>query len=332
VVADLGTPDDGAAVAALARSADVVLTGDPDALPASLTWPALRTDAPRLVMVAVTPFGTASDRRHEPVTDLTLLAGGGPVWSCGYDDHELPPVRGGGNQSLHVAGHWAVMSVLVALLSREESGTGQFVDVSMHAAANVTTEMASYGWLAAGAEVQRQTGRHASPVPTAPVQVRCRDGRYATTGVPPRDPREFAAIVAELDGRGWRDEFPDTPVLELAAERDEPINFADIEHDPLTATIVMAGRDVVWFLAERMDAVDFFRFTQGIGLTTGVIYSPAEAMADPHFAERGFPVEVDHPELGRSFTYPGAPYRFGRTPWAARRAPTLGSRSLHSQW
>ena len=43
--------------------------------------------------------------RDEPATDLTLLAGGGPVWSCGYDDHTLPPVRGGGNQAFHIGQH-----------------------------------------------------------------------------------------------------------------------------------------------------------------------------------------------------------------------------------
>jgi len=36
-------------------------------------------------------------------------------------------------------------------------------------------------------------------------------------------------------------------------------------------------------------------------------------------------VEVPHPELGRSFTYPGAPYRFEKSPWRiSRRAPLLG--------
>ena len=310
----------------LVRAADVVLVGElPSPLGATREWAEqLTADAPGVVIVSITPYGTASARHAEPVTDLTLLAEGGPVWSCGYDDHTLPPVRGGGNQSLHIAGHWAAMALLVAILAREETGQGQFIDVSMHAAANVTTEMASYAWLAAGMEVQRQTGRHASPVPTAPVQVRCRDGRYATTGVPPRDPREFAAIIAELDRRGWRTEFPDTAVLELAAEREEPINFADIETDPLVLAMVMAARDVVWFLAEHLDALEFFTLTQGIGLTTGVIYTPGEVMADPHLVDRGFPVSVDHPELGRSFRYPGAPYRFGSTPWAARRAPRLG--------
>ncbi len=78
------------------------------------------------------------------------------------------------------------------------------------------------------------------------------------------------------------------------------------------------------FLAENMTAVDFFVETQSIGIATGVIYTPGEAMADPHFVARGFPVEIEHPELDRSFTYPGAPYRFTATPWSARRAPLLG--------
>ncbi len=102
----------------------------------------------RLIWVSVTPFGREGTRAHEPATDLTLLAGGGPVWSCGYDDHSLPPVRGGGNQAFHIGSTWAVMGALTAVLARDVTGRGQHVDVSMHAACNVTTEMGTYGYLA----------------------------------------------------------------------------------------------------------------------------------------------------------------------------------------
>ena len=102
---------------------------------AGLDWTAVSAANPRLVMVSITPFGPVVARgRTSRSTDLTLLAEAGPVWSCGYDDHSLPPVRGGGNQGFHTAWHWAVMSVLVALLDREETGQGQHIDVSMHAA------------------------------------------------------------------------------------------------------------------------------------------------------------------------------------------------------
>lgn len=326
VVADLTTPDGGDAVRRLVAAADVLLVGDSMAVleAAGLDWPTRSAADPRLVMASVTPFGATSARSAEPVTDLTLLAEGGPVWSCGYDDHTLPPVRGGGNQALHTAGNWATVSILVALLAREETGAGQYVDVSMYAALNVTTEMATYGWLMAGAEVQRQTGRHAAPVLSPPVQVRCADGRYATTGVPPRDPQTFGAVLELLDRLGLRDEFPASVILQLGAELDAPINFADVLTDPLVAEIVTAGRDVVWFLGEHLPAYEFFVETQSIGLATGIIYTPGEAMADPHFVARGFPTEIHHDELDRDVTYPGAPYRFTVTPWTARRAPRLG--------
>ena len=39
---------------------------------------------------------------------------------------------------------------------------------------------------------------------------------------------------------------------------------------------------------------------------------------------RGFFEEVEHPELGHSYVYPGRPYVFNKTPWQTRRAPLLG--------
>ena len=310
---------------ALVVQSDVLIEAEePGVLDAAgLGWPALSAVNPRLVMVSITTFGQASPRSHEPATDLTVMAEAGPAWSCGYDDHELPPVRGGGNQSFHTASNWAVMSLLIALLHREETGEGQHIDVSMHAASNVTTEMATYGWLATGAEVQRQTGRHAAPIITAPTQVRCRDGHYATTGLPPRSPEDFLNVLALLDRLGLRDEFPLSGLLELGAERGR-LYVADIETDPVVGEIFAAGRELLWFLAEHLDAYDFFIETQRIGIATGVVYTPGEALTDPHFVDRGFPVEIEHPELGRSFTYPGAPYRFNGTPWSATRAPLLG--------
>ena len=288
-----------------------------------LGWTQLSVDHPRLIMVSVTAFGPNSARSSEPVTDLTLMAESGPAWSCGYDDHDLPPVRGGGSQGYQTACHWAVSGLLVALMERERSGRGQHVDVNMSAANNVTTEMASYGWLAAGEEMRRQTGRHASPTPTLRTQVRCRDGRYVNSGMPPRDPAAFGRVLQLLDQRGLREEFPLAALLEMGAER-EALSLADIAKEPLIAEIFGAGREVMVFLAERLDSYDFFVETQSIGLATGVIYTPGEAMRDPSVVARHFPTVVHHPELDRDVTYPGPPYRFSATPWSTTRAPLLG--------
>ena len=51
---------------------------------------------------------------------------------------------------------------------------------------------------------------------------------------------------------------------------------------------------------------------------------PPEALFDDEqLAERGYFVEVEHPELGRKFRYPGAPYLFNGTPWRVSRRPPL---------
>jgi crotonobetainyl-CoA:carnitine CoA-transferase CaiB-like acyl-CoA transferase len=325
VVADLDSAPDRERVADLVCQSDVLLEAEPPGYLGSLGlgWSELSARSPGLVGVSVTPFGERSSRSAEPATDLTLMSEAGPVWSCGYDDHELPPVRGGGNQGFHTACHWAVVSLLVALLHREQSGVGQHIDVSMSAANNVTTEMASYGWLACQAEVQRQTGRHAAPTLTPRTQVRARDGRYVTTGVPPRDRAAFVALLGLLDRLGLRDDFPMVYLLELATQR-EGLSITDVANDPMVAEIFTAARDVVIFLASRLDAYDFFCETQKIGIATGVVYTPGEAMRDPNVMERGFPTQVAHPQLGRTLTYPGAPYRFGSTPWSTGPAPTLG--------
>jgi benzylsuccinate CoA-transferase BbsE subunit len=74
-----------------------------------------------------------------------------------------------------------------------------------------------------------------------------------------------------------------------------------------------------------VSAKDFLLGAQRAGLPVGVIYSPEEAFEDEHFVARGFPVEVEQPQLGRKVRYPGAPYVFEKSRWAiSRPAPRLG--------
>ena len=283
-----------------------------------------------LIHVSITPFGRASIGGGTDVTDLTLLARGGPMWSCGYDDHALPPVRGRGNQGVRMAAHFAVMSTLTALLAKRRHG-GQFIDLSMIAAANVTTEFASYTWLAARETVQRQTGRHASPRQTEPTQFQCADGRYLNTGVPPRTPAEFAALREWLDELGLADEFPLTALLDLGSEY-QKLTLEMIMEDAMAGEVFGAGRNAMAFIASKLPAYDAFIGFQTRGIAAGVIWSPDEVMEDPHFVERGFPTEVYQPQIGRPVLYPGAPIRFTASPMAIRSpAPTLGQHTSEVQ-
>lgn len=326
VTVDLETPSGREAFRAMLDRFDVLIEGEPPRRleRLGLDYEQLRRSCPNLIMASITPFGQSGPREDEPATDLTILATGGPVWSCGYDDHTLPPVRGGGNQAMHIGGHFAVMSLLVAVIAREAGGPGQHIDVNLSAAANVTTEYASYSWLAAQQTVQRQTGRHATPSATEPTQVQCADGRWLNTGVLPRRPAEFAVVLDWLEELGLVEEFPLAYLLDLGSKA-EHLSAAQIAEDPMTAEIFRASREATALIASRLSAYEAFVGFQQRGFAVGVVYAPEEVMEDPHFMARGFPVTIDHDQLGRPVTYPGAPYQFGRTPWAlTRRAPHLG--------
>ena len=339
VVADLDQTDGADDFRRLVSTSDVVIEAEPLGRLAALglDWSQLGRAAPSTTADAARPSAEASRRNERliwvsithngrerpdpPATDLTVLAEGGPVWSCGYDDHTVPPVRGGGNQGLQMACHYAVATLMAALWWREDSGRGQLIDVSMLAAANLTCEFATYFWLNQQVDVQRQTGRHALPQISDPTQVRCADGRWLNTGVPPRRGPEFAALAGWVDELGLTDECPYSELLKLGEEY-EQIDILHLDADPLGAEVFGAGRDTVNFLAERLGAHELFVGLQSIGLACGIVYSPEEMLADQHFVARGFPVEIDHD--GTPVTYPGAPYKFSATPWHATRAPRLG--------
>ena len=327
VVLDLDDEVDRDRFKALIASADVLIEAEPTTrLKAlGLDYDTLSAIKPDLIHAALTPYGRNEPASDLPATDLTMMAAGGPPWSCGYDDHTLPPVRGSGQQAYHTGCHFVYMSVLTALLHRGVSGVGQFIDVSMTAGLNVTTEAASYAWLVTEATVQRQTGRHASVRPTGDTQMMCADGRYVNTGVPPRFPKEFGQLLTWLQEIGLDSEFPEAVFLEMGAAWEGPFDLSQIGTDDTITAIFGAGRDALKLIAQSVSAQEFFIGCQNAGLAVGVINSPEEAYEDEHFKARGFQVEVAHDDFDASYRYPGAPYQLPKSPWSiSRRAPHLG--------
>jgi crotonobetainyl-CoA:carnitine CoA-transferase CaiB-like acyl-CoA transferase len=326
VTVDLESIDGVRALQRLIETADIVLAGDVSYADGAIDYRDLAVGQPQLIWVAVTPFGVTSARAAEPVTDLTMLSGGGPVWNCGYDDHTIPPMRGAGDQSANVGGLYGAIGALIALAHRDHTGNGQLVDVNVTAACNVTCEQTTYHWLVTQVACLRQTGRHAYPTPSSPVQVRCADGHYATTGVLPRKPEDFGRLIEWLSELGLSEELPEVFFLEMAAARAEPVDLAAIGEDDETTAIFSAARDAITLIASRLPAKEFFIVSQRRGFPAGAILAPHEAFDDAHMVERGMHVPVAHPELGRTVVHPGAPYLFSADATAAppTRAPLLG--------
>jgi crotonobetainyl-CoA:carnitine CoA-transferase CaiB-like acyl-CoA transferase len=306
----------------LIASSDIVLEGEPSGRLAELglDFDAFAAEHPELVWVSITPFGRTSPRSREPLTDLTLQAGAGPAWSCGYDDHLLPPVRPGGNQGYHTACLWAVEAALVAFYARQTLGFGQHVDVSMHAACNVTTEAATYEWLVAGATVERQTFRHAAVRVTPPRLMTAADGQ-TVIGALPRRAGEFQALSEWMTELGLSDQFDEFFFVGMGVERGG-VELPEIAADPEAAAIYQAGADGLRAVAAHLPGQEFFVQAQTRGIPAAMLFAPEEVVEDPHFVGRGFVVDVHHEDLGRSFRYPGPVFRAPASPWRVRgRAP-----------
>src|SRR5687767_9468376 len=275
------------------------------------------------VLVVAHAVRAVRPRASEVATDLTVLAAGGPVWSCGYDDHSIPPVRGCGNQGYQTGSIFATMAALTAVLHRGATGVGQFIDVSLHAAANVTTEAATYDYLVAQRTVQRQTGRHASVRMTTSSFAESADGRMVHSGVPPRSGAEYQRLLDWLSDEGVRDQYAEAFFLEMGVARGG-VQLSETATDPEAQAIFNAGREGIRFMAEHMTAYEFFMGAQAHGIAATVVYSPEEVLSDPHFVARGFPVDVDHDELGASYTYAGLPFICNGSKSQLRRAPRIG--------
>lgn len=315
VTIDFGRPGDLAALRALIDAADVFLEtlAPGEAAQLGLEFESLSATNPRLIHVAVTPFGQTGpyvDAGYR-TTDLVTMALGGPMQSCGYDreDGDLPPVRPGPYHSYHTASHYACIATLTALFERETSGRGQYVDVSAQAACAVTVEFASVYWEYAGAVVLRQTGRHALPVQTARTQYACADGKPINLAIP-FDGRAYERMVEYLRSEGLGEGLEDD-----AAAYDPAKRLA-------TASIVYAALEV---LCARHTAEELFHIGQRLGMTWGAVRAPEDWLDDPHAAARGFFVEIEQPQIGRAVPYPGAPFKSTATqPRVDRRAPLLG--------
>ncbi|HEX7761017.1 MAG TPA: CoA transferase [Caulobacteraceae bacterium] len=311
VTLDLAGRDGLAPLKALLGRADIFIsTLQPRALAAlGLDLESLTEAFPRLIVLSVTAFGLTGPWADYKSSDLIALAAGGPLNSCGYDDHSIPPIRPGGNQGYHSAASFAHIAVMLALLERQKSGLGQLLDVSMHEACAVNVELANPYWFYPKVQVKRQTCRHAQPSPTQPALFRCADDRFVYFVLIVAEPKAWQALVQWMDGKG------------MAAQLTEP-EFSDVAYRQANFDQIQELVEC-FFLVHGSD--EMYKEGQAAGLPIGVLNAPEDLFADEHLVARGFFVDVEHEGVG-AVPYPGAAYRFTNFAEVPRTAaPKLGA-------
>ncbi len=132
---DLKTPEGQARLAALAREADVVVVGAREATLAGLglNYPTLKAVSPRLIYCHVSGWGSGGPMGDKAASELCIQVVSGMTRYLGSKGSA--PVRQGFDLVSVDTGIAAAQATLAALLWREQSGEGQFVQVSMLATA-----------------------------------------------------------------------------------------------------------------------------------------------------------------------------------------------------
>ncbi len=166
IAVDLKQPDGIEILKRLVRGADVLIENyRPDVKHRlGIDYEAMHVINPRLVYASISGFGETGPYRDRPGFDQIAQGMGGLMWITGLPGQG--PVRAGIPIADLCAGIFAAMGVLIALLEREESGEGQWVQSSLLAAQTAMLDFQAARWLMDG-EVPPQAGNnHPTGIPT----------------------------------------------------------------------------------------------------------------------------------------------------------------------
>jgi len=259
----------------LVRQADVLVENyRPDVKTRlGIDYAALQPLNPRLVYASISGFGQTGPYRDRPGFDQIAQGMGGLMSITGLPGQG--PVRVGIPIADLSAGIFCAVGILVALLEREVSGKGQWVQSSLLAAQIAMLDFQAARWLIAG-EVPQQAGNdHPTSIPTGVFKTRDGHINIASAG-----DGIFRRLCQALDAP----DLADHPDYRRGPDRSQHRKALNAAIEAVTAT-----RDS----AEWID-----RFNQA-GVPAGPIYSIDQVFADPQVKHLEIAQAVEHPALGR---------------------------------
>ncbi|MFO7964619.1 MAG: CoA transferase [Desulfobacterales bacterium] len=270
----------------------------------------------RIVMTSITPYGQSGPYAEYKSSDITALAMGGLMYLMG--DPDRPPVRVSAQQAYAQAGAQAAAGTMVAHYHRETSGEGQHVDVSMQEAVSNTLDTTQQGWDLQKLIFKRTGCSRALGDRVVRAVYPCKDGYMACWS-----PNDLNVFVQWLKDAGFAED-----AAELAGLIDI---WEQIEGGTLSLSQALTQEELDRFQELRMPFLkahtkaELYKkaFEHHFGWVP--VQTPMDLVEYAQLKTRGYFVDVDHPELGCSITYPGAPYKLSRTPWRIKnRAPLMG--------
>ena len=310
ITLDLETVDGREIFKKLVKTADIVVEtyspGYMDGL--GLGYETLSKINPGVIMVSITDFGQRGPYRDYKGSDIVDLAMGGFMYPCGHPD--TPPVMAYGEQGYHTASNYGAISSLIALFHRDITGKGQQIDVPIQSCAAFSLEFANLWYIYWGEVLPRRGTRHGSQLPggTLGNLAKAKDGYVCVfPGILPTDWMEADGMVGKMKEPEWAMKV----FLRMTPEEE---------------TYVVGIRDG-WAMTHTK--AELMEGCQNMHIPWTAVNTLDDLFTDPQLKDREFFVEVEHPELGESFLYAGAPCKMPLSPWKRpTRAPMVGEHNM----
>lgn len=319
ITLDVETADGRELFRRLVKTADIVLESFPagflDSL--GLSYGELCEVQQDIILTSITPFGQTGPKAHYRSSELTAWASGGCLYVMG--DADRPPVWVSFPQAYLHGGAEAAAGSLVALWHRSMTGEGQQVDVSIQQCVvwclmNLTGYWECYQWNwprdGMNWKTHKQTLRGVGGA-------RCKDGHVALVAAPVPVP----AIAATFEAlKGMMIEEGNAPEWWLAENWYD--KYFELEASGDQELLDQILNPVLDFLLTKTRA-ELYEAALEKRLLLAPVQTVREIWEDPQLRARRYWEDVEHPELGETITYCGAPVKLSEAPWRIRRRPPL---------
>ena len=290
---NLKSPEGVAILKKLVASADVLVENyRPDVKDRlGIGYEAIAGINPRLVYASISGYGQDGPYRLRPGFDQIAQGMGGLMSITGLPGQG--PVRVGIPIADLCAGIFCAYGITVALLEREKSGLGQWVDSSLLQAQLFMLDFQAARWLMKGEVAQQAGNNHPTSIPT---------GVYKT--------RDGYMNLAVSGHKIWVRFCEAIGAPELATHTDyASAALRSTNRDALHA-------DIEAYMKERDTAV-WVELLNQAGVPSGPIYTIDKAFGDPQVQHLGIAQKVGE------VTYLGQPVNLSRTPSRVVAHPPL---------
>ena len=258
---------------------------------------------PDIIMVSSTGYGFDGPWANFGATGPATEGASGLAYATGYAGG--PPVMAEIPYVDYTAGEHTVFAVMTALLSRLQTGKGQFIDVSQAQTAAVTIPEVLLDYAANGRTPQRIG--NADPVMAPHGCYPCRgEDRWIAIAV--GEDSEWEGLCRVLGRQDWAGDPRLSGTLGRWQNREE----IDRQLEAETA---------------RWNAHDLMASLQAEGVPAGAALDSKELLFNPHLMERRFyEIVRHHPSTDMPpLPYAGRPWKLSETPAVTpRAAPVMG--------